>query len=177
MALRPHFSLGVVWKIGARHKKKDHLMYAPRYVAPPKERGRIVDTVIVKMEPQVIVQERTVETSVEKAVWYNMPTIHFKRGSATIETEAYADELNTIVKLLNEVPDATIRIYGYADHSGTEHFNENLTQQRAEAMRDYLIGKGIKADRIRTVKGLGIDKNLSGGDAYSIKARRVEIVR
>ena len=43
-------------------------------------------------------------------------------------------------------------------------------------MRDYLIGKGIKADRIRTVKGLGIDKNLSG-DAYSIKARRVEIVR
>mgnify|MGYP001782538213 FL=1 len=44
-------------------------------------------------------------------------------------------------------------------------------------MRDYLIGKGIKADRIRTVKGLGIDKNLSGDDAYSIKARRVEIVR
>lgn len=85
--------------------------------------------------------------------------------------------MNTIVKLLNEVPDATIRIYGYADHSGTEHFNENLTQQRAEAMRDYLIGKGIKADRIRNVKGLGIDKNLSGGDAYSIKARRVEIVR
>ena len=52
-----------------------------------------------------------------------------------------------------------------------------MTQQRAEAMRDYLIGKGIKADRIRTVKGLGIDKNLSGDDAYSIKARRVEIVR
>ena len=172
-----HFSVGVVWKIGARHKKKDHLMYAPRYVAPPKERGRIVDTVIVKMEPQVIVQERTVETSVEKAVWYDMPTIHFKRGSAIIEIDAYADELNTIVKLLNAVPDATIQIYGYADHSGTEHFNENLTQQRAEAMRDYLIGKGIKADRIRTVRGQGIDKSLSGGDAYSIKARRVEIVR
>lgn len=172
-----HFSVGVVWKIGARHKKKDHLMYAPRYVAPPKERGRIVDTVIVKMEPQVIVQQHTVEIPVEKAVWYNMPTIHFKRGSATIETEAYADELNTIVKLLNEVPDATIRIYGYADHTGTERFNENLTQQRAEAMRDYLIGKGIKADRIRAVRGQGIDKSLSGGDAYSIKARRVEIVR
>ena len=144
---------------------------------PPKERGRIVDTVIVKMEPQVIVQQHTVETPVEKAVWYNMPTIHFKRGSATIETEAYADELNTIVKLLNEVPDATIRIYGYADHTGTERFNEKLTQQRAEAMRDYLIGKGIKADRIRAVRGQGIDKSLSGGDAYSIKARRVEIVR
>ncbi len=172
-----HFSLGVVWKIGARHKKKDHLMYAPRYVTPPKERGHIVDTVIVKMEPQVIVQERTVETSVEKAVWYDMPTIHFKRGSAIIELDAYADELSTIVKLLNAVPDVTIRILGYADHSGTEHFNESLTQQRAEAMRDYLISKGINADRIRAVKGVGIDKKLSGGDAYSIKARRVEIVR
>lgn len=172
-----HFSVGVVWKIGARHKKKDHLMYAPRYAAPPKDRGRIIDTVVVKMEPHVVMQERTVETPVEKAVWYYMPTIHFVRGSAEIDTKTYAEELDAMVRLLNEVPDTPVRIYGYADHSGTEQINKRLTQQRAEALRDYLIDKGIAPERIKTVKGMGIDSSLSGGEAYSLKARRVEVLR
>lgn len=172
-----HFSVGVVWKIGARHKKKDHLMYAPRYAAPPKDRGRIIDTVVVKMEPHVVMQERTVETPVEKAVWYYMPTIHFVRGSAEIDTKIYAEELDAMVRLLNEVPDTPVRIYGYADHSGTEQINKRLTQQRAEALRDYLIDKGIAPERIKTVKGMGIDSSLSGGEAYSLKARRVEVLR
>ena len=172
-----HFSVGVVWKIGARHKKKDHLMYAPRYAAPPKDRGRIIDTVVVKMEPHVVMQERTVETPVEKAVWYYMPTIHFVRGSAEIDTKTYAEELDAMVRLLNEVPDTPVRIYGYADHSGTEQINKRLAQQRAEALRDYLIDKGIAPERIKTVKGMGIDSSLSGGEAYSLKARRVEVLR
>lgn len=171
-----HFSLGVVWKIGARHKKKDHLMYAPRYARPPKPRGRIIDTVVVRMEPQVIVQERTVEKPVEKAVWYYMPTIHFVRGSALIDTEAYAEELDTIVRLLGEC-DGTVRIYGYADRSGTEQVNERLTRERAEAMRDYLIQRGIAPERIVAARGQGVDTSLSGPDGYSVMARRVEIVR
>ena len=143
-----HFSVGVVWKIGARHKKKDHLMYAPRYAAPPKDRGRIIDTVVVKMEPHVVMQERTVETPVEKAVWYYMPTIHFVRGSAEIDTKTYAEELDAMVRLLNEVPDTPVRIYGYADHSGTEQINKRLTQQRAEALRDY----SLKARRVEVLR-------------------------
>ena len=118
-------------------------MYAPRYAAPPKDRGRFIDTVVVKMEPHVVMQERTVETPVEKAVWYYMPTIHFVSGSAAIDTKTYAEELDAMVRLLNEVPDTPVRIYGYADHSGTEQINKRLTQQRAEALRDYLIDKGI----------------------------------
>lgn len=173
--LMTHFSVGVVWKIGARHKKKDHLMYAPRYV-PPKPQPRI-DTVVVKMEPQIIVQERTVEKPVEQAVWYYLPTIHFVRGSAEIDTVRYAEEIDTIVRLLGETPQTRVRIYGYADKQGTERINLKLSQQRAEAVRDLLIARGVAPERITVAKGQGVDTSLSGSDAYSIMARRVEIVR
>lgn len=170
-----HFSVGVVWKIGARGKKKDHLMYAPRYVAPQPR--RIVDTVVVKMEPQIVVQERTVVQPVEKPVWYFLPSIHFARGSAEIDTACYADELDTIVRLLEEAPDTRVRIHAYADRSGSERINRRLTRERAEALRDYLLRRGIAPGRIEAVEGKGVDNTLSGPDAYSIMARRVDILR
>lgn len=170
-----HFSLGVVWKIGARHKKKDHLMYAARYI-PPKPQPRI-DTVVVKMEPQIVVQERTVVQPVEKAVWYYLPTIHFVRGSAEIDTARYAEELDTIVRLLRETTDTRVRIYGYADRQGPERVNLRLSRERAEALRDYLLRSGIAPDRIALVEGAGVDTSLTGRDAYSIMARRAEVVR
>lgn len=168
-----HFSVGVVWKIKANTKKKDHLVYAPRYVAPPKE--RVIDTVVVKMEPVIV--ERVVEKEVEKPVWYQMPHVYFLRGSSEIDTEVYAKELKSIVNLLKAMKDVKISIYGYGDHTGSDSVNERLTQERAEAMRDYLTRNGISESRIEEVKGMGKDKMLLGEEAYSIKARRVEIVR
>ena len=168
-----HFSVGVVWKIKAKTKKKDHLVYAPRYVAPPKE--RVIDTVVVKMEPVIV--ERTVEKEVEKPVWYQMPHVYFLRGSSEIDTEAYAKELKSILNLLKAMKDTKVSIYGYGDHTGSNSVNEKLTQKRAEAMRDYLIKNGIPESRIEEVKGMGKDKILFGEEAYSVKARRVEIVR
>ena len=168
-----HFSVGVIWKIKANTKKKDHLVYAPRYVAPPKE--RVIDTVVVKMEPVIV--ERIVEKEVEKPVWYQMPHVYFLRGSSEIDTEAYAKELKSIVNLLKTMKDVKISIYGYGDHTGSDSVNERLTQERAEAMRDYLTRNGISESRIEEVKGMGKDRMLLGEEAYSIKARRVEIVR
>ena len=54
--------------------------------------------------------------------------------------------------------------------------NYNLTQQRAEALRDYLVQHGIAASRIGQVVGKGKDLNLSGEDALSVKARRAEAI-
>lgn len=177
--LMMHFSIGVVWKIGARHKKKDALMYAPRYYAPPKAdpapQGRIIDTVIVKCEPQIVVE--TKEVIVEKKVLGYVPSVHFVRGSAELDTRKYDDRLEMMLGALREADDAEFSIYGYADHTGTERRNTELTQQRAEALRNYLIEHGIAPERIRTVQGLGIDRSLSGEEALSLKARRAEIIK
>ena len=130
---------------------------------------------VVKMEPVIV--ERTVEKEVEKPVWYQMPHVYFLRGSSEIDTEAYAKELKSILNLLKAMKDTKVSIYGYGDHTGSNSVNEKLTQKRAEAMRDYLIKNGIPESRIEEVKGMGKDKILFGEEAYSVKARRVEIVR
>lgn len=173
-----HFSLGVVWKIGARHKKKDALMYAPRYYAPPAAdpapQGRVIDTVVVKCEPQVVEAAPRV---VEKKVLGYLPTVHFVRGSAELDSAKYADQLEMLLGALREADDVEFGIYGYADHTGTERLNTTLTRQRAEALRRYLVEHGIAPERITEVKGMGIDTSLSGEEALSARARRAQIVK
>lgn len=174
-----HFSLGVVWKIGARHKKKDALMYAAPYIAPPAvepaPQGRVIDTVIVKCEPQIVVEKQ--EVVVEKKVLGYVPTVHFIRGSARLDTQKYADQLSMLVGALREADQAQFAIYGYADHTGSDQLNTTLSRQRAETLRRYLIEHGIAPERIVKVEGMGIDRSLAGEDAKSVKARRAEIVK
>lgn len=65
---------------------------------------------------------------------------------------------------------ATIRITGWADKTGTEALNERLSLRRARTVRNYLVGKGVAADRIR-YEGRGIDMLASSDD----KARRADV--
>lgn len=58
---------------------------------------------------------------------------------------------------------------GYTDSKGTEEYNQSLSERRAQAVKDYLVDRGIASDRI-TVSGLGEsgavapNKTLSGND-------------
>ena len=65
---------------------------------------------------------------------------------------------------------ATIRITGWADKTGTEALNERLSLRRARTVRNYLVGKGVAADRIR-YEGRCIDMLASSDD----KARRADV--
>ena len=55
------------------------------------------------------------------------------------------------VQLLNENPDTDIRMAGYTSGQGSEESNQELSEFRANAVRDYLIKKGIAAERITTI--------------------------
>ena len=52
-----------------------------------------------------------------------------------------------------------IRIVGYADSRGTQAYNQDLSSRRAQAVKSYLIRKGLAASRILAVKGRG-EKDL-----------------
>ncbi len=54
-----------------------------------------------------------------------------------------------------------VRVEGHTDASGPEDFNMKLSQRRAEAVRDYLVDKGIAADRLEAV-GYGETKPIAG---------------
>ena len=175
-----NLSVGVVWKIG-NNKKKENLMYATaRSVAPVilpvKEETRSV--VKEEQKPVVKQEEKTVENVVKvettEKTFPVLPTVHFKRNSAVIDTDRYASELSRIVEALKEFPGVKVDIRGYTDHTGTDRINLPLSLKRAEALKTYLVSKGIPADRMSTF-GEGKDMSVDQKDIYTEKARKVEV--
>ena len=175
-----NLSVGVVWKMG-NNKKKENLMYAPARSEPPvtlpvKEETRPV----VKEERKPVVKEEKkpvenvvkVETSAK--TFPVLPTIHFQRNLAVIDTVRFAGELSRIVEALKEFPGVKVDIRGYTDHTGTDRVNLPLSLRRAEALKSYLVGKGVSADRMSTF-GEGKDMSVDQKDIYTEKARKVEV--
>jgi len=79
--------------------------------------------------------------------------IFFDTGKSTLRPESNA-ELDRLVKLLKDVPSLEIEISGHTDNTGSASLNESLSQDRADAVVNYLKGKGIAANRL-TSEGYG----------------------
>jgi len=79
--------------------------------------------------------------------------IFYDFDKATLRPESAA-ALDELVKLLNENPNVTIELSAHTDYKGSEHYNERLSQRRAESVVAYLIAHGIAPDRL-TPKGYG----------------------
>ena len=62
--------------------------------------------------------------------------------------------LDKLVKLLNDSPELKIGVYSHTDSRGSDDYNLNLSQRRAESVLRYLTEKNISADRL-TAKGFG----------------------
>jgi outer membrane protein OmpA-like peptidoglycan-associated protein len=77
--------------------------------------------------------------------------IFFDSGKSVLR-EASNTELNRLVKLLTDVPTLQIEISGHTDNTGSATINEKLSQDRAQAVVNYLKGKGIDTGRL-TAKG------------------------
>ena len=88
--------------------------------------------------------------------------IFFDVGKATLRSASNA-ELNRLVKLLNDVPSLKIEISGHTDNTGSASLNQQLSQDRAEAVVNYLQGKGISANRL-TAKGYGSSKPVASNN-------------
>lgn len=85
--------------------------------------------------------------------------INFATGSAKILAGSFK-VLDRAVKVLAEFPELRLRIEGHTDSTGSADLNRTLSQQRAEAVRDYLVKKGIAADRLQAA-GFGPDKPIA----------------
>jgi outer membrane protein OmpA-like peptidoglycan-associated protein len=74
-------------------------------------------------------------------------------------------------------PDSKITVEGYTDSQGAASFNQDLSQKRAQSVRDYLVSRGIASDRVDAV-GFGPDKPVADNASAEGRAnnRRVEIV-
>ncbi|HYG02921.1 MAG TPA: OmpA family protein [Chryseosolibacter sp.] len=88
--------------------------------------------------------------------------IYFDFNRATFKTESYA-ELNKLENMLRQNSSMKIEIGGHTDGVGSANYNKLLSQKRAEAVKDYLIEKGIDARRVKAV-GYGKSRPLASND-------------
>ncbi len=100
----------------------------------------------------------------------------FEYGEASLRPETLAN-LDKLVNTVEQYPDRMVNIEGHTDSRGTEQFNLDLSQQRAEAVVKALRERGVDSDRLRAV-GLGEAFPVATNDTEfgRQKNRRVEVV-
>jgi outer membrane protein OmpA-like peptidoglycan-associated protein len=103
--------------------------------------------------------------------------VNFKTNSAELEPTSIAI-LDKAAESLLAWPEVKVEVGGHTDSTGSAVKNRTLSQARADAVRSYLISKGVAADRM-TAKGYGPDKPIADNATKEGKAknRRVELTR
>lgn len=103
-----------------------------------------------------------------------LENVRFASAKATITTDSYA-RLDAVVEYMTYKKSARIEISGHTDNVGSKKGNKKLSQRRADAVRDYLVSKGIDRGRIETV-GYGDERPIASNDTDDgrEKNRRIE---
>lgn len=95
--------------------------------------------------------------------------VYFDTDSYSVRDDA-APVLDSQATWLNRYPNVRVIIEGNADERGTREYNIGLGARRANAVRDYLIGRGVAAGRIETVS-YGKERPIDGGSGEEAWAR------
>ena len=95
--------------------------------------------------------------------------INFKTKSADITKDSHK-VLDKAVQVLSDYPDVRLEIGGHTDNVGKAEFNMELSQKRAESVKNYFVSKGISSDRLTAV-GYGMDKPLTSNKTAADKAK------
>jgi outer membrane protein OmpA-like peptidoglycan-associated protein len=112
----------------------------------------------------------------DRGVVLTVGDVLFAAGKADVGPGAQRS-IDKLAEFLKAYPKRNVLIEGHSDNLGNEEFNVKLSQQRADAVRDLLVARGVAAQRIRT-KGYGpkfpvVDNDTAAGRQQN---RRVEVV-
>ncbi|MFZ1742778.1 MAG: OmpA family protein [Pontixanthobacter sp.] len=116
------------------------------------------------------------ETDGGQAILVNLPDgVTFAVNSYTINP-AFRNTLDRVATSLQTYPDSLIDVYGHTDSTGSDSYNQRLSEQRAEAVANYLGSRGVNSARIRW-QGFGETAPIADNTTESGRAlnRRVEI--
>jgi outer membrane protein OmpA-like peptidoglycan-associated protein len=116
-----------------------------------------------------------VPANVSKSIGLAASGISFGTNNAKLTTKSNTS-LDKVVTIMNENPGLKIRIEGHTDNSGSADANMKMSEDRAAAVKAYLVSKGIAEDRIIT-EGFGGTQPIAdnGTAAGRMKNRRIEL--
>ena len=112
-------------------------------------------------------ETKVVEQDIKEPVKVTFPVIYFSFNRITIRPSEVS-KLKSILHILKENPDMKVMVIGWCDTRGSVAVNRRISRQRAQALKTWLVKRGIAASRISVV-GKGSDASRTAP-----KARRVE---
>ncbi len=140
-----------------------------------KEYLLYLDAIDLSKEPsdEIIIRNFKLDR-VEVGVKVILKNIFFEFGKSTLKPESYG-ELNHVVKFLQNNETLRLELSGHTDNIGTYKYNKKLSEDRAKAVVDYLVKKGISQNRL-TYKGYAYDQPIAPNTTEKGRAqnRRVE---
>jgi len=134
---------------GLAVEKKDYLFHSENYNVPPS----------------IGYQELTLDVALKRSSIGSRMTlknIFFDFDKADLKKESTA-ELQKVIGLLKDEPGLKSIITGHTDNVGTDEYNQMLSERRARAVIDYLISKGIPAQRLSS-RGDGATRPVATND-------------
>jgi OmpA-OmpF porin, OOP family len=144
------YILGLSFFFGG-HKPNRVLLHEPTSERAPEPIAKVADTVII-LESEPKAEEKVAAVATEpKIIVLAFEDVHFDFDKSTLTPEAQTI-LKRNIQLLKDNPKAQIRVAGYTSASGTEEYNQKLSERRANAVQRYLVNEGfITPDRLSTI--------------------------
>ena len=104
----------------------------------------------------------------------NLQIINFATDSSEIPAENQ-EILDLAAAKLSALPEATLKIIGHTDNQASHEYNQQLSEKRATAVRDYLVSKGVPAERL-SVQGASYDHPVASNatEQGRFQNRRIE---
>lgn len=111
---------------------------------------------------------------IEEGQIVRLNNIFFATGKSTLNSQSFP-ELDRIALTMQENKTMFVELGGHTDNVGADDFNMKLSQDRADSVQEYLIGKGVEPDRVKS-KGYGETVPVAKNDTPEgqQKNRRVE---
>ncbi|CCO46047.1 putative outer membrane protein A [Vibrio nigripulchritudo SOn1] len=158
------FSVGLSYHFGTK-KPEPVAKVEPRPAPEPKP------------EPAPVVEEKKPEPPKKQTITFQsqQDVSLFETGSSKLSA-AGTRRFESVATLLTTYPQSKVDVVGHTDSRGSAKFNQKLSEQRAQAVADYLIAKGVDPSRI-TVKGEGEANPVASNDTAAGREqnRRVEV--
>lgn len=164
-----------VWESGIRlgisfSKKKNKIVETPS--VPQTEvlhQDTILSENVNQKEKETVdkAETKVVEQDIKEPVKVTFPVIYFSFNRITIHPSEVS-KLKSILHILKENPEMKVTVTGWCDTRGSVAVNRRISRQRAQALKTWLVKRGIAASRISVV-GKGSDASRTAP-----KARRVE---
>lgn len=164
-----------VWESGIRlgisfSKKKNKIVETPS--VPQTEvlhQDTILSENVNQKEKETVdkAETKVVEQDIKEPVKVTFPVIYFSFNRITIRPSEVS-KLKSILHILKENPEMKVTVTGWCDTRGSVAVNRRISRQRAQALKTWLVKRGIAASRISVV-GKGSDASRTAP-----KARRVE---